>query len=148
MRILHKLAFIGANAIVMIILHGNSRQWWPKIPYLSLRDESVTEHQRLLFNTFAIVTIGQALLGRLPRNAWLARALTTIGFPLALPALIWAGPQIFRLRGAAIERYNLAMVPLLPIVATIVEDALTERGGEESGARSQESGVRSQNEGP
>lgn len=123
-RIFHKLAYVIANAFVMIALHGNSRQWWPKIPYLSLRDESVSEHQRLLLNTFAIVTLGQALIGQLPRRAWLPRALTAIGLPLALPLLIWIGPHVFRLQGSAAERYNLAMVPLLPIVATITEDLL------------------------
>jgi hypothetical protein len=49
--VLNRLVFIVANVLVMIILHGNSRQWWPKIPYLSLRDESVGEHTRLLFRS-------------------------------------------------------------------------------------------------
>ncbi|MFQ3683566.1 MAG: hypothetical protein SNJ51_14975, partial [Roseiflexus sp.] len=65
--LLNRLAFIAANVVVMIILHGNSRQWWPKIPCLSLRNESVGEHTRLLFNTLAVVTVAQASIGRLPR---------------------------------------------------------------------------------
>ncbi|MGQ9549084.1 MAG: hypothetical protein ACUVWS_10695 [Roseiflexus sp.] len=122
--VLNRLAFIAANVLVMIILHGNSRQWWPRIPYLSLRDESVGEHTRLLFNTLAVVTAGQALIGRLPRARWLPRALTLGIIPALLPGLIWVGQSGLRLKGAIAERYNLALVPILPIVAIAVEDRL------------------------
>lgn len=63
-----KLSFVVANILVMIVLHGNSRQFWPKIPYLSLRDESISEHMRLLFNTLLVVTAIQFVPGRLPRQ--------------------------------------------------------------------------------
>lgn len=126
-NILGKLAFIAANVLVMIVLHGNSRQWWPKIPYLSLRDESVGEHTRLLFNTLAIVSLAQALLGRLPREQRIPRAIVLIAIPAALPALIWIGPHLLRLHGRDAERYNLAMVPLLPIAAVILEELLAGR---------------------
>jgi hypothetical protein len=122
--LLNRLAFVAANVVVMIILHGNSRQWWPKIPCLSLRDESVGEHTRLLFNTLAVVTIGQTLIGRLPRTRWLPRALTLGVIPALLPGLIWLGQRGLRLRGAIAERYNLALVPILPIAAVVVEDQL------------------------
>lgn len=122
--LLNRLAFVAANVVVMIILHGNSRQWWPKIPYLSLRDESVGEHTRLLFNTLAVVTVGQALIGRLPRARWLPRALTLGVIPALLPGLIWLGQRGLRLKGAIAERYNLALVPILPIAAVVVEDRL------------------------
>lgn len=122
--VLNRLAFVVANVLVMIILHGNSRQWWPKIPYLSLRDESVGEHTRLLFNTLAVVTVGQALIGRLPRTRWLPRALTLGVIPALLPGLIWLGQSGLRLKGAIAERYNLALVPILPIAAVVVEDRL------------------------
>lgn len=122
--VLNRLAFIAANVLVMIILHGNSRQWWPRIPYLSLCDESVGEHTRLVFNTLAVVTAGQALIGRLPRTHWLPRALTLGVVPALLPGLIWLGQSGLRLKGAVAERYNLALVPILPIVAIAVEDRL------------------------
>lgn len=122
--VLNRLAFVVANVLVMIILHGNSRQWWPKIPYLSLRDESVGEHTRLLFNTLAVVTVGQALIGLLPRTRWLPRALTLGVIPALLPGLIWLGQHGLRLKGAIAERYNLALVPILPIAAVVVEDRL------------------------
>jgi hypothetical protein len=122
--VLNRLVFIVANVLVMIILHGNSRQWWPKIPYLSLRDESVGEHTRLLFNTLAVVTAGQALIGRLPRTRWLPRALTLGVVPALLPGLIWLGRSGLRLKGAVAERYNLAVVPILPVLAMVVEDRL------------------------
>jgi hypothetical protein len=122
--LLSRVAFVAANMLVMVILHGNSRQFWPKIPYLSLRDESVGEHTRLLFNTLAVVTVGQALLGRLPRIMWLPRVLTLGVIPALLPALIWLGQGGLRLKGAAAERYNLALVPLLPIVAVLLEERL------------------------
>lgn len=123
-RFLDTAAFVAANILVMIILHGNSRQFWPKVPYLSLRDESVGEHTRLLFNTLAVVTVFQAALGRLPRAVWLPRALTLGVIPAALPALIWLGQDGLRLKGATAERYNLALVPLLPIAAAFVEHRL------------------------
>ncbi len=123
--VLNRLAFVVANVVVMIILHGNSRQWWPKIPCLSLRNESVGEHTRLLFNTLAVVTVVQALIGRLPRERWLPRALTLGVIPALLPGLIWLGQSGLRLKGAIAERYNLALVPILPIAAVVVEDRLT-----------------------
>lgn len=122
--LLERVAFVAANMLVMIILHGNSRQFWPKIPYLSLRDESIGEHTRLLFNTLAVVTAGQALIGRLPRTRWLARALILGVIPALLPGLIWFGQSGLRLKGVTAERYNLSMVPLLPIAAVALEDWL------------------------
>lgn len=120
----NKLPFTAANIFVMIILHGNSRQWWPKIPYLSLRNESIPEHCRLLFNTLALVTLGQAALGRLPRERLRPRAVTLGALPAALPLLIGFGQHGLRLRGTAAERYNLALVPLLPLAAAALEDGL------------------------
>ncbi len=122
--VLNRLAFVVSNVVVMIILHGNSRQWWPKIPYLSLRNESVGEHTRLLFNTLAVVTVAQASIGQLPRERWLPRALTLGVIPALLPSLIWLGQSGLRLKGAIAERYNLALVPILPIAAVVVEDRL------------------------
>jgi hypothetical protein len=119
--------FVLANIIVMIILHGNSRQFWPKIPYLSLRNESVPEHMRLLFNTLAVVTAGQALLGKLPRPRLLPRLAVLLLLPLLLPLLIWFGQHGLRLRGAPAERYNLSLVPLLPIAAVLIEEWLVAR---------------------
>ncbi|MEJ5344438.1 MAG: hypothetical protein WHS83_05970 [Chloroflexus sp.] len=124
-RILRSLGFVVANVIVMIILHGNSKQFWPKIPYLSLRNESIGEHTRLLFNTMALVTLGQALIGKLPRERWLPRGIVLAVFPALLPALIFFGQRVLRLQGDAGERYNLSLVPLLPIAASIVEEVLT-----------------------
>lgn len=121
-------AYVLANMLVMIILHGNSRQFWPKIPLLSLRDESVFEHTRLLYNTFGVVTLVQAAAGRLPRERRLPRALVVALLPLALPVLILFGQRVLRLRGAAAERYNLSMVPLLPLAAVLLEDALSGDG--------------------
>lgn len=123
-KILEKAAYVFSNIIVMVILHGNSRQFWPKIPYMSLRDESVGEHVRLLFNTLTLTTLGQAALGRLPRQRWLARALTIGIIPAALPALVAFGQQVLRLRGNRAEIYNLTLVPLLPIAAVVVEETL------------------------
>ncbi|WP_322496446.1 hypothetical protein [Chloroflexus sp.] len=126
-RILHALGFIVANVIVMIILHGNSRQFWPKIPYLSLRNESTFEHTRLLFNTLLVVTIGQALIGKLPRERWVPRGIVLAALPASLPALIFFGQQVLRLEGEASERYNLSLVPLLPIAATVLEEVLVDK---------------------
>lgn len=126
-RILHALGFIVANVIVMIILHGNSRQFWPKIPYLSLRNESTFEHTRLLFNTLLVVTIGQALIGKLPRERWLPRGIVLAALPASLPALIFFGQRVLRLEGDASERYNLSLVPLLPIAATVLEEVLVDK---------------------
>ncbi|WP_298482352.1 hypothetical protein [uncultured Chloroflexus sp.] len=126
-RILHALGFIVANVIVMIILHGNSRQFWPKIPYLSLRNESTLEHTRLLFNTLLVVTIGQALIGKLPRERWLPRGIVLAALPASLPALIFFGRRVLRLEGDASERYNLSLVPLLPIAATVLEEVLVDK---------------------
>jgi hypothetical protein len=119
-----KMGFVLANIFVMIVLHGNSRQFWPKIPYLSLRDESIREHCRLLFNTLAVVTVGQAALGTFPRERRLPRAIVLVALPAALPLLILFGQRVLRLQGAPAERYNLSLVPLLPIGAVVLEDAL------------------------
>ncbi len=124
-RIVRSLGFVIANVVVMIILHGNSRQFWPKIPYLSLRNESTAEHTRLLFNTMMVVTIGQALIGQLPRERWLPRGIVLAVFPALLPALIFLGQRVLRLQGDAGERYNLSLVPLLPIAASVLEETLT-----------------------
>lgn len=121
----NKLMFVIANILVMIILHGNSRQFWPKIPYLSLRDESINEHMRLLFNTLLVVTALEALAGRFPHQRWLPRLAVLVALPTSLPILILAGQRLFRLKGRNAERYNLALVPLLPILAVLLEDALT-----------------------
>ncbi len=120
-----KLTFVIANILVMIILHGNSRQFWPKIPYLSLRDESISEHMRLLFNTLLIVTAIQCVPGWLPRQRWLPRLVLLVALPALLPLLILAGQHLLRLKGRNAERYNLALVPLLPILAVVLEDTLT-----------------------
>ncbi len=125
--VLRKLAFVLANVVVMVILHGNSRQFWPKIPYLSLRNESIPEHCRLLFNTLAVVTLGQAAIRRLPRERWLPRALVLLALPASLPLLILFGQKVLRLRGQAAETYNLTLVPLLPIGATALEEVLVRR---------------------
>lgn len=122
--ILGKVGFVLTNVFVMVILHGNSKQFWPKLPYLSLRNESVGEHVRLIFNTLTITTLLQAAVGRLPRSRWLARALTIGVIPAMLPALIFFGQRVLRLKGQAAEVYNLSMVPLLPIAAIAVEEAL------------------------
>ena len=122
--LLNRVAFILANVVVMVVLHGNSRQFWPKIPYLSLRDESIAEHTRLLLNTLAIVTVGQAAVGRLPRERLLPRAVVLVALPLSLPALILFGQKVLRLTGKTAETYNLSLVPLLPVGAVLLEDAV------------------------
>lgn len=122
--ILGKTGYVLTNVVVMVILHGNSRQFWPKLPYLSLRDESTGEHVRLLFNTLGITALLQAAAGRLPRERWLARALTVGVIPALLPALLFFGQRVLRLKGQAAEVYNLTLVPLLPIAAVAVEEAL------------------------
>lgn len=123
-KVLGKLGFLLANVFVMVILHGNSRQFWPKVPYLSLRNESIPEHSRLLFNTLAVVTVGQVLIRKLPRERWLPRAIVLVALPAKLPLLILFGQKVLRLKGAAAERYNLALVPLLPLAAVALEDGL------------------------
>lgn len=123
-----KVGYVLANMLVMIILHGNSKQFWPKIPYLSLKNESTAEHARLLFNTLAVVTIFQALIGRLPRKRWLARSAVLTTMPATLPVVIFVGHNVLRLRGQAAETYNLSMVPILPIAAMLAEDVIASRG--------------------
>lgn len=122
-----RIGYILANIFVMIILHGNSKQFWPKIPYLSLRNESTLEHTRLLFNTLGVVTLGQALIGRLPRKRWLPRAIVLAAIPASLPALIFFGQRVLRLQGQAGEAYNLALVPILPVAALALEELLVAR---------------------
>ena len=123
--LLAKVGYVLTNMLVMVILHGNSKQFWPKIPLLSLRDESIGEHVRLLFNTLSITSLLQVALGQLPRKRWLARLLTIGVIPASLPALILFGQRLLRLQGQSAEVYNLALVPLLPMAAILVEDALT-----------------------
>lgn len=127
-RLLRSAGFMLGTILTMIILHGNSRQFWPKIPYLSLRDESIAEHTRLLFNTLAIVTLVQAVIGRLPRKRWAVRAGIVVGMPAALPALILFGQRVLKLQGTRAEAYNLSMVPLLPLAAVIIEERLAGDG--------------------
>ena len=119
--------FVLASVVVMVLLHGNSRQFWPKIPYLSLRDESVAGHTRLVFNTLALVTLGQWLIGRLPRERALPRAAGVAAATAALPALIGLNQRVLRLRAPLSEVYNLAQVVLLPLGAALLEEALAER---------------------
>lgn len=123
--LLAKIGYVLANMLVMVILHGNRKQFWPKIPLLSLRDESVGEHVRLLFNTLSITSLLQVALGQLPRKRWLARLLTIGVIPASLPALILCGQRLLRLQGQSAEVYNLALVPLLPMATLLVEDVLT-----------------------
>lgn len=125
--VLGKIGYVLANVLVMIILHGNSKQFWPKIPYLSLKNESTGEHARLLFNTLGVVTIIQALIGRLPRERWLARGVVLGAMPATLPVIIFVGQKVLRLQGQAAETYNLTMVPILPIAAMVVEDVIVQR---------------------
>ena len=120
-----KLGFLLGNVFVMVILHGNSKQFWPKIPFLSLRNESIREHVRLLFNTLAIVTVVQAAIGRLPRERWMPRGIVLGALPASLPLLIFFGQKVLRLKGQKAEAYNLGLVPLLPIGAMLLEDKLT-----------------------
>jgi hypothetical protein len=124
--VLGKLGFILSNVLVMIVLHGNSKQFWPKIPYLSLRNESTAEHSRLLFNTLAVVTVLQALVRQLPRGRWLPRAAVLVVMPALLPLLIFFGQQVLKLEGKQAETYNLSLVPMLPIGAMVIEDRLVE----------------------
>lgn len=119
-----KRGFVFATIVVMVILHGNDRQFWPKIPYLSLKNESVIEHVRLLFNSFALVSLGQVALGTLPRQRWLGRAAVTVGLPLTLPGLIWLGRSGLRLRPPISEVYNLSLVLILPVAAAAIEDGI------------------------
>ncbi|MBX0326280.1 hypothetical protein K2Z83_01045 [Oscillochloris sp. ZM17-4] len=122
--VLGKVGYVLANMVVMVILHGNSKQFWPKIPYLSLKNESTGEHARLLFNTLAVVTVFQALLRRLPRERWLGRGVVLAAMPATLPLVIFIGQKVLRLQGQAAEAYNLSMVPILPIAAMVAEDAI------------------------
>lgn len=126
-KVLGKLGFILANVFVMVILHGNSKQFWPKIPYLSLKNESVAEHSRLLFNTLLLVSIGQLLLGQLPPERRVPRLVVLLAMPAALPLLIFFGQHVLKLEGENAERYNLGLVPLLPIGAMLLEERLTSR---------------------
>lgn len=123
-KLLGKVSYVLTNMVIMVILHGNSKQFWPKIPVLSLRDESTGEHVRLLFNTIGVTTVAQAAIGKLPRERWLPRVLTMGVIPSLLPLIIVFGQKVLRLKGQRAEIYNLAMVPLLPVAAVLVEDAL------------------------
>lgn len=119
-----KVPFILSNIAVMYVLHGNSRQFWPKIPYLSLRNESVPEHCRLLFNTLMMVTLGQVSLGRLPWSRMPARLMTMIILPLMLPLLIAFGKRGLRLQGQHAEVYYISLVPVLTVSAAVLDDGL------------------------
>jgi hypothetical protein len=44
--------------------------------------------------------------------------------PSALPAIIFFGQKVLRLKPPVSEVYHLAMVPLLPVAAVFVEAAL------------------------
>lgn len=114
--------FVLANVLTMVILHGNDKQFWPKIPYLSLRDESVSEHRRLLFNTLAVVTVGQVLLGRLGRPRLLPRLLSLVIMPASLPPLIAFGQRLFGERTVGEGLYHLALVLGLPLGVAYWED--------------------------
>jgi hypothetical protein len=119
-----KLSFVAANIAVMYVLHGNSRQFWPKIPYLSLRNESIPEHSRLLFNTLVIVTLGQVALKRMPRSRLPARCVTIGLLPTLLPLMIGFGHRRLHLQGHHAEIYNIALVPVLPVVTAVIEDGV------------------------
>ena len=95
-----KTEFVLASIVAMFALHGNTKQFWPKIPYLSLRDESVGEHTRLIFNSFTLVTLIQLLLGRLPRERALPRAGAIGVATAALPVLIGLNLRRLKLRAA------------------------------------------------
>ncbi|MEZ4633473.1 MAG: hypothetical protein R2873_32410 [Caldilineaceae bacterium] len=116
-----------ANMLVMIMLHGNSRQWWPKIPFLSLRNESIAEHSRLLFNMQAVVTVGEAALGKFSLARRRPRLLMLLALPALLPLLILFGRHVLRLEEKKLEIYYLSMVPTLPLAAAIVEEVLVAR---------------------
>ncbi|MBK9943390.1 MAG: hypothetical protein IPP13_17425 [Kouleothrix sp.] len=118
-----KTEFVLASIVTMFILHGNTKQFWPKIPYLSLHDESVGEHTRLIFSSFTLVTLAQLLLGRLPRARMLPRAGAIGTATVALPALIGLNLKGLRLRAPYFEIYNFALVLLLPLATALLEDA-------------------------
>ena len=118
-----KAGFVLSSVLTMIVLHGNTKQFWPKIPYLSLRDESVAEHTRLIFNALTLVTIGQLLLRRLSPDRVPARAVGIGAVTAALGPLIVFGQRGLRLRPPISEVYNLSLVWLLPLAATLLEDA-------------------------
>lgn len=121
-----KTEFVLASILAMFALHGNTKQFWPKIPYLSLRDESVGEHTRLIFNSFTLVTLIQLLLGRLPRERALPRAGAIGVATAALPALIGFNLRWLKLRAPYFEIYNFALVLLLPLAAARLEQALAQ----------------------
>ncbi len=121
-----KTEFVLASIVAMFALHGNTKQFWPKIPYLSLRDESVGEHTRLIFNSFALVTLIQLLLGRLPRERALPRAGAVGVATAALPVLIGLNLRRLKLRAPLFEVYNFALVLLLPLAAAQLEQMLAQ----------------------
>lgn len=123
----NKGPFVLANVLIMMVLHGNPRQFWPKIPYLSLRDESVSEHSRLLFNTLAVVTVGQLLSGRLPRARLLPRVASLLALPAALPPLLALGHRL-KPRSAAEGLYHLLIVLGLPLGVALLEDVVAPAG--------------------
>lgn len=116
--------FVLSNVGVMIVLHGNSKQFWPKIPYLSLRDESIPEHIRLLFNALLVVTAGQVLFRRMPTNEIPARAVSMGTIPLMLPILLRLGEDGLELEGNQARAFHLSLVLILPLVAAMLEEAI------------------------
>jgi hypothetical protein len=119
-----KIPFVLANIGVMVILHGNSKQFWPRVPYFSLRDESIPEHSRLLFNTLLFVTLGQLLFKRLPTTNIPARVVTMGVLPLSLPIMIGLGHRKLGLEGKQARVYHLSLVLVLPIAAAMLEEGL------------------------
>jgi hypothetical protein len=124
-----KTPFVLANIGVMVVLHGNSKQFWPKIPYLSLRDESIPEHSRLLFNTLLLVTLGQLALKRLPTTRIPARVVTMGVLPLSLPLMIGLEHRKLRLASKQARIYHLSLVLFLPIAAAALEEGLVAMTG-------------------
>ncbi|MFN8567895.1 MAG: hypothetical protein U0Z44_10340 [Kouleothrix sp.] len=118
-----KTEFVLASIVTMFILHGNTKQFWPKIPYLSLRDEGVGEHTRLIFSSFTLVTLAQLLLGRLPRAHAPTRRGDRHGHGGAAGADRAEPEESLRLRAPYFEIYNFALVLLLPLATALLEDA-------------------------
>jgi hypothetical protein len=121
-----KMPFVLSNIGVMVILHGNSKQFWPKIPYLSLRDESIPEHVRLIFNTLLLVTVGQTILRQMPMSRVPARLITMGTIPISLPLLLGFGERVLSLKEQQARVYHLSLVLALPIAAAILEDGIVE----------------------
>lgn len=139
-RAFRVLLMTVANMVVMVALHGNSRQWWPKIPFLSLRNESIAEHSRLLFNMLAVVTAGEAAFGKFSRERRRPRLLMLLALPALLPLLVLFGRHILRLDEKKLEIYYLSMVPILPLGAAIVEEVVVARKESDDGRQTTDDG--------